>query len=211
MIMKHINKILSGFISFLFHPVFVTLYVMAFLIYLHPSAFAGFSPEERRRVLVVVGLNAVFYPILTVLLLKALGFIGSVQLHEQKDRIIPLIASGIFYFWTFTVFREQQGYPELIRVFFLGIFLASSLALLLNIFLKVSLHAIGMGGWVGFFLLIAREGSMLMTWPLALVLLITGLVLSVRLFVSAHRPVEILFGFLAGALTQGVAYFFFIA
>jgi uncharacterized transporter YbjL len=68
-----------------------------------------------------------------------------------------------------------------------------------------------MGGWVGFFLLIAREGSMLMTWPLALVLLITGLVLSVRLFVSAHRPVEILFGFLAGALTQGVAYFFFIA
>ena len=98
--MNPINKILSGIISFLFHPVFVTLYIIAFLLYLHPSAFAGFSPEARRWVLIVVGLNAVFYPILTVLLLKALGFIGSIQLHEQKDRIIPLIASGIFYFWT---------------------------------------------------------------------------------------------------------------
>lgn len=205
------NKILSGLVSFLFHPVFVTLYVVAFLAYLHPSAFAGFSPAERSRVLMVTGLNAVFFPILTVLLLKALGFIGSVQLKEQKDRIIPLIASGIFYFWTFTVFREQQGYPDLIRIFFLGIFLASSLGLILNIFLKVSLHAMGMGGWLGFFLLIAREGSMLMTWPLSIVLLISGLVLSVRLFVAAHSPAEIISGLVAGLITQWTAAFFLLA
>jgi hypothetical protein len=182
--------------------------VVWFLLTLHPFAFSGFSAESRGSVFLIVLLNAVFFPMLTVVLLWALGFAQSIQLKEQKERIIPFIASGIFFFWTYSVFREQQGYPDLIRIFFLGIFLASSLGLILNIYMKVSLHALGMGGWTGFFLLIALQGSMLMTWPLAIVLLISGLVLSVRMYLSAHSPVEIIYGFLGGLITQWMAWFF---
>lgn len=118
-------SIFSGFFSYLFHPVFIPVYASSFLIYIHPSAFAGFSEQEKKQTVLII-LNLAFFPLISVLLLRAVGFIDSVYLRSQKDRIIPYIASGIFYFWTYTVFRQQPQYPLLLTSFVLGIFLASS-------------------------------------------------------------------------------------
>jgi hypothetical protein len=135
------------------------------------------------------------------------GFIDSIFLKNQKDRIIPYIAVGIFFFWTYTVFKQQPIYPAILPAFILGIFLASSAALIANIYLKISMHAIGMGGWMGVFLVIANSNTMLMSWPLAAVLLLTGLVCTARLIVSDHTPREIYLGLLVGMLCQFVGAF----
>ena len=195
-------RIFSGFFSYLFHPVFIPVYVTFFLLYIHPSAFSGFSEMEKRQTVLIVLLNLVFFPLVSVLLLKAVGFIDSLFLRTQKDRIIPYIASGIFFFWAYTVFKEQPQYPLFLTAYVLGIFLASSVALLANIYFKVSMHAIGMGGWLGSFLLLFYTNSMLMSWPLAAVLLITGLVCSARLLVNSHEPKDIYSGLFIGIITQ---------
>ncbi len=91
--------------------------------------------------------------------------------------------------------------------FILGIFLASSAALLANIYFKVSMHAIGMGGWLGLFWVIAKEDTMLMTWPLALVILITGIVCTSRLLVSDHTQKDVYTGLAIGFLCQLTAAF----
>ena len=121
------------------------------------------------------------------------------------DRIIPYIASGIFFFWAYTVFKQQTQYPLLLTAYIFGIFLASSLALIANIYFKISMHAISMGGLIGFFLVIAISDSMLMTWPLALALLITGFVCTSRLLLRSHEQKDIYLGLLAGAITQFAA------
>jgi len=194
-------------LSYLFHPIFIPLYVMLFLLFLHPSYFAGFSEGMKWRSVFILVQNAIFYPLFCILLLKGVGFIDSIFLKNQKDRIIPYIAVGIFFFWTYTVFKEQPIYPSVLPAFILGIFLASSAALIANIYFKISMHAIGMGGWVGIFLIIANTGSMLMSWPLAAVLLLTGLVCTARLIVSDHTPKEIYVGLLVGILSQFVGAF----
>jgi hypothetical protein len=194
-------------ISYLFHPIFIPLYVLLFLLFLHPSYFAGFSLGMKWRSVFILVQNAVFYPLFCILLLKGVGFIDSIFLKNQKDRIIPYIAVGIFFFWTYTVFKQQPIYPAILPAFILGIFLASSAALIANIYLKISMHAIGMGGWVGVFLVIANSNTMLMSWPLAAVLLLTGLVCTARLIVSDHTPREIYLGLLVGMLSQFVGAF----
>jgi hypothetical protein len=199
------EKIFANVISLILHPVFVPLYITWFIVYVHPAAFTGFSMQDKTRVIMIVALNAVFFPLFSVFLLRALGFIKSIKLHDQKDRIIPFIASGIFFFWTYIIFKEQARFPDLIRILFLGIFLASSLGLIINIYMKPSLHAIGMGGWTGFFLVILAQNDMLMTWPLAIAILLTGAVCSARLMVSDHRPSEILAGLLTGLICQVIA------
>jgi nitrate reductase NapE component len=198
-------RIFGNFFSYLFHPVFVPLYIIFFLLYIHPSAFSGFSEQEKKQTVLIILLNLVLFPLITVLLLKAVGFIDSLYLRTQKDRIIPYIASGIFFFWGYTVFKEQPQYPPVLTAFILGIFLASSAALLANIYFKVSMHAIGMGGWLGFFLLLFYRNSMLMTWPLCLALLITGLVCSSRLLLRSHEQKDIYGGLLIGMVTQWIA------
>ena len=178
------------------------------LIYLHPTYFAGFSSEEKTKTMVICTINLVAFPLLAVLLLKGLGFIQSIFLHTQKDRIIPYIACGIFFFWAYIVFKNQDLYPKMLSVFVLGIFFASSAALIANIYTKVSMHSIGMGGWLGLCLLLWYNNSMFMGWPLAIVVLLTGIVCTARLFLHAHSSFQVYLGLAIGLLSQVAAHIF---
>jgi nitrate reductase NapE component len=196
------ERIFFKIISYLFHPLFVPLYVAAFLLYMHPGAFTGFSPAQKKQVFLIIAINIVAFPLLSVFLLRAVGFIRSVFMYTQKDRIIPYMACGIFFFWAFTVFRQQPHYPALLTSFLFGIFLASSAGLIANIYYKISIHAIGMGGLVGIMIVIFNQGSMHMTWPLSVAILLSGLVCTARLIVSDHSQKDIYTGLLAGFICQ---------
>lgn len=198
-------KILAHLFSYLFHPIFIPLYSVAFLVFIHPSYFSGFSMAAKKQTLLIVFINAVAFPILAVVLLKAVGFIQSIFLKTQKDRIIPYMACGIFFFWAYLVFKNQTNYPLILSSFLLGVFLASSAALLANIYFKISMHATGVGGLLGIFLLIMKSNTMLMTWPLCIAIAITGLVCTARLLISDHSTKEIYIGLIAGLLSQFVA------
>ncbi|RYD77230.1 MAG: hypothetical protein EOP53_13325 [Sphingobacteriales bacterium] len=198
-------KLIASVLSYIFHPIFLPLYAVWFIAYVHPSFLSGFSDGMRLRTVLITAQNAVFYPLFSVLLLKGVGFISSIFLRTQKDRIIPYMACGIFFFWTFIVFKEQGLFPKILPSFMLGVFLASSAALLANIYFKISMHAIGVGGVVGLFIIIAGTNTMLMTWPLGIALLVAGLVCSARLLITDHTPKDIYSGLAAGLLAQFVA------
>jgi hypothetical protein len=198
--------VLTGkLLSYVLHPLFIPLYITAFLVYIHPAAFTGFSLMQKKQVLLIIALNVVAFPLISVLLLKAVGFIKSVYMPTQKDRIIPYMACGIFFFWAFTVFRQQAHYPLLLTSFLFGIFLASSAGLMANIYYKISMHAIGAGGLIGFMLVVSNTNSMHMSWPLSISILLAGLVCTARLIVSNHSQKDIYTGLIAGFLCQCAA------
>lgn len=203
-------RMVATVLSYLFHPLFIPIYVVAFLLYLQPLVFAGFSMAEKKQTLLIIILNLVFFPLITVLLLKALGFIDSLYLRSQKDRIIPYIATGIFYFWAYTVFKQQPHYPLLLTSFVLGAFLAASAALIVNIYFKVSMHALGLGGWLGLFLIMTGSNSLLVIWPLAMLVLISGLVLTSRMILGSHGPKDIYAGLFGGIASQYIAHWFLL-
>ncbi len=198
-----IVRFFAHFFSVVFHPLFIPFYVVAFLVYYHPSYFSGFSYDTKLKLLLTTALNTIFFPAFAILLMKGLGFIKSVFLHTQQDRIGPYLSSMIFYFWAARIFFKFE--PQLTPVlasFMTGVFLTTAVALIANIYYKISMHAIGCGGLLGIFLIIMNSNSMLMTWPLCLTLLITGVVCSSRLLISDHTQKEIYFGLLVGLLCQ---------
>lgn len=197
-------KAFAHLFSYIFHPLFVPIYVYCFLAYIHPNYFSGFSDALKNRVLLSLIINAVMFPAIVVLLLKALGFIDSLFLRTQKDRIIPYIASMTFFFWTQYMLREQNFVPRILVAFMFGVFISSAAALIANIYYKISMHAIGMGGVIGLFIVIMRQNSMLMTGPLSGAFLIAGLVCTSRLIISDHSQKEIYTGLLVGVICQFV-------
>jgi hypothetical protein len=204
-------RIFAHLFSYIFHPLFVPLYVTLFLMNVHPSYFTGADQQTKFWLPISVVQLSIGYPLLTIFLLKGLGFIDSVFLRTQKDRIIPYIAAGIFYFWLYQVCRN---YPDtlhpIVPSFMMGVFLAASAALIANIYYKISMHAIGMGGWLGIFLIIMRSNTMWMAWPLSAVLLITGIVCTSRLIVSDHSLKDIYAGLLVGLVSQFAAAMVFL-
>jgi hypothetical protein len=199
-------RVFAYIFSVLFHPLFIPFYVVAFLVYYHPSYFSGFSYYTKLKLLLTTALNTVFFPAFAILVMKGLGFVKSVFLRTQQDRIGPYLSSMIFYFWAARVFFKFQ--PELtpvLAVFMTGVFLTTAVALIANIFYKISMHAIGCGGMIGIFIIIMNSNTMLMTWPLSIALLITGIVCTSRLVVSDHTEKEIYMGLVVGLVCQFAA------
>jgi len=196
-------RFFAHFFSYVFHPLFIPFYVIWFLVIFHPSYFSGFTSFLKIRILLITALNTVFFPAFAILLMKGLGFIKSVFLHTQQDRIGPYLSSMIFYFWAARIFFkfEPQLNPVLAS-FMTGVFLTTVAGLLSNIYFKISMHAMGCGGMIGILLVIMNSNSMLMTWPLCIAFLITGIICTSRMVVSNHTPKEIYLGLLVGLLCQ---------
>ena len=201
-IVHPVLKHTANFFSYLFHPIFIPIYAIAFLVFIHPSYFTGFSEQRKIMTVVISTVNLVLFPLLSVALLRAVGFIDSIFLRTRKDRIIPYMACGIFFFWAYTVFNKQSMYPPILSSFVLGVFLASSAALIANIYFKISMHAIGVGGLIGLSVVIFNSNTMLMTWPLAASLLIAGIVCTARFLVSNHTQKDIYIGLALGLAAQ---------
>jgi len=200
-------KFLAKLISYIFHPCFVPVYVVLFLVYEHPNMFVGFSSKNKILVVAQAFMMFSFFPIVTTLLLKALKFIDSIHLHTQKDRIIPLIASMTWYFWIWHVWRNLPDYPKELVAMALGIFAASIIAMLANIKFKISLHAIGVGTMVTFLVTIALQQSLHFAVYLSVAFIIAGLVCTARLLTGNHNTFEVYSGFLAGVGAQLIANF----
>ena len=202
-------RITAYLFSYIFHPLFIPVIATWYLAFIHPGYFIGIPPREKLFIVIRVAYNTIFFPAFTVLLLKGLGFINSIFLKTQRERIIPYVASNIFYFWMYLVFRNQPDIPPILTGFIFGIFLSSSVALLANIYFKISMHALGLGALSGLMLLIIFTGvSNGIFLPAMLVFLITGLVSTSRLIVSDHTPFDIYAGIFFGFICQVIAALF---
>ena len=204
-------KFFAHFFSYIFHPLFIPVYVTYFIAFVHPGYFSGYNAQQKIWIIIRVAYTMVFFPFITVLLLKAIGFSKSIFLKTQQERIIPYVACEIFFFWAYLVFRNQPEIPKILTAFTFGVFLSSSAALLANIRMKISMHAIGMGGLLGVFLVIMTQNNMLMTVPLLVALLLAGLVCTSRMIVSDHTQKEIYAGLLVGLACQLVAAIFILS
>jgi hypothetical protein len=82
----------------------------------------------------------------------------------------------------------------------MAIFLASSIGLMANIYMKISMHAIAMGVMVSFMMLLALSGSASFGTYISVAVFIAGLVCTARLMISDHSSKEIYVGLLAGII-----------
>ena len=201
-------RVLAHIISYLFHPLFITAYVMAFLIFWHPYAFTGFTPRDKDFRFANIVLCNTALPLIAVFLMWRLQLIGSMRLRTQKDRIIPYIVAMTFYFWSAYVFNNLPDIPSLAIHFLWGAFLAICGGWLANIFFKVSMHAMAMGGALMFFILFGFHDAFASGLYISVALVLTGLVCTSRLLLAEHSAFEVWAGVFVGLLSQYIAWQF---
>jgi hypothetical protein len=189
-------------ISFIFHPIFVPVYITLFVLYVHPMLFAGYTDLMKVRMVAMIVVNLSLLPAATVFLCWRLKFIDSMVMNTQKERIIPLAAAMIFYFWCWYVLKSNTGVPDEFRNFLLGCFITIISGWMANIAFKVSLHGLAAGGLIGFLFLLTfyTEGGSAQYFALAVI--IAGAVCTSRLLLGTHRAGEVYAGFFIGLTCQ---------
>jgi len=199
-------KIFFKFISLILHPLLLPTYGTLLYLWANPSMeTSGLWP----RAIASIFFNSFVMPAVAIAMMKALGFIKTFEMHDKQERIIPFIATMIFYIWTFMAVKVHLGLPYVMTVFILGTLVSVMLSFFINLFFKLSIHMVGMGG------LLTATMLMMMTSerPLFLVLLgivvLNGLVATARLYLKAHTPKELYVGFMIGILGQMAGLFIY--
>ncbi|HMO31396.1 MAG TPA: hypothetical protein PKE63_08380 [Lacibacter sp.] len=199
------TRMLGVLFSWLLHPLLLIVWITLYLLYGNRTVFLGIAPDDRLLVFLRIFSTSVFLPLVTVFLLKGLGFVQSIQLRTQKERIVPIVACITFFFWSFYV-SKQLNDPLPLKAFLLGLFITASVSLLQNNYMKISLHTLGAGGLIALFLLLLFTNQLDSGWSLVLALAAGGLIGTSRLLTGSHRAVEIYAGYITGFVVQLIAW-----
>ena len=175
---------------------------------IQPAAFAGMTPHTLLFRFISLTSTTIFFPLLTVALLKALGFLESIHMRVSKDRVIPLIATMTFYFWAQQVFHHLQDTPQIINILLLGSFWAVVLLFMASIFFKVSMHTTAAGGAIGIMAVLLFLSPFNMLSAFFATIIIGGIVGTARLILREHTSFEIWVGYLIGLLSQLAAWWY---
>ena len=200
-------KLLAHLVSYVLHPLFIPTYFFLYLMQVVPFEFASITDWQLKLKLFSVFWLTAFFPAFAVFLLWRLKFSDSIFLKTQKDRIIPYVIVMFFYWWMYYLSRNFSDQPIVLKYFYFGVFIASALGLIVNNFIKVSLHGMGIGGLLTAVIFVGIKYPINnIIWDIA-ILLIAGIVISARMMVSDHTNKELTIGLGIGIITQTLAYF----
>jgi membrane-associated phospholipid phosphatase len=206
------NQPLARFFSTIFHPVFMPLYTLLTILYAFPFRYE-YVPDKiwNVTIFILLGMTMVA-PTIIILIMKKLEIVSDYDISQQKQRIFPYLIFFFFYLLTFLQFKPSDissndfMKDSLLAAIFLGATISLTLSFFLNNFLKVSVHTMAVANLFTFICLISRNTQKSLFILLILSLIVVGLTGSARIFLRAHTPREVYYGFLCGILGQLVAF-----
>ncbi|MEY3208839.1 MAG: hypothetical protein RL064_870 [Bacteroidota bacterium] len=194
-------------ISYVFHPLFIPTYFLLYLLQVIPYEFVGITDWKLNLKIFSVFWWTAFLPAFAVFLMWRLKLSTSIFLKTQRERIIPYVIVMFFYWWMYYLSRNFTDQPIALKFFFFGVFISSSIGLIVNNYMKVSLHAMAISALLMAVLLTNIYYPIGDIFWVLLTILLTGFVISARMVVSDHTKNELIVGFIIGIVTQLMAYF----
>jgi len=165
------------------------------LLLVGPEIFSPYSFEQMKLLIALIFVTTFVIPLLSMSTLKLTGTISSFMLEKRKERLLPFFFTVFFYGITVYMFTFRIGRLDNITLILGTITTIILVVALLTIKIKVSAHSAGMGGVIGFLWAIKMTyPDMGLLWPLLVTILISGGVMTARMYLNAHRPVEIYMG-----------------
>jgi len=193
---------LAGFISVLFHPLWMPLLLFGVLVWTDPMVAYLMPRSMVWFVFPLLAINALA-PAFSIWLMARGGYVSSVRLENRTERYWPISLVIMYYIMTYGLIRlTAPSVPWLLFSFILALIGNLVAALILSFFTKISLHMLAFGGCVGVVLALQSQHGLGPVMLPVVMLLLAGLTAWARLRLGAHRSGEVYLGFLVGALVS---------
>ncbi len=209
-------RFLSEFVSYILHPIFLPFYAVVLFVWCNPYLWGlpHFSDPISNLQLAfinpisgIVLINSVFFPLVTIFLMRQLEFIDSYKVEDRRQRVLVFMTTSFFFIWTFMMLRNN--YSELMSDILLGATISLFAAFIINnLFEKISLHAMGMGGLLAIVITALNITHYDLTYLFLAVIFCSGLVGTARLILKAHQTREIYTGYMLGFVCQAFAFIY---
>lgn len=186
---------LSKVLSIIFHPVLIPTLGLVLLLN-SGFYFAMLSWEAKRFVLLVVFFTTCILPMLSVAIM-ALNSKFDISMPQSRDRILPLLASSMFYYLGFFLLSKVRAFHEL-KLFMVASVLVIIALLVISFRYKISNHMAAIGGLAGTLFALSFRSGVNPVYSIMLVVLVSGLVGTARLILGKHNLGQIIAGYALG-------------
>ena len=194
---------LAQVISILGHPIFMPLYAFGLLIYTNPYINMMVSTGSRYFIITILVVFTITLPVITALLFKLFGLIDSVFMKTTKERMWPFIITLIWYYMGYQLFNKIQ-IPQSLNLLMIGTISVISVAIIITIRWKISIHMLGIGGVIGAIIGISQRFQFDHSLLLIVLFLFAGLIGYSRLKTKSHNFQQIYIGFIIGLVIEWI-------
>jgi hypothetical protein len=188
--------------SYIFHPLFLPLLGLYILFELPVYSFGlVIVPEIKHFMYLMFALLTIVAPGISVLILYFNKAISSLNMPIRKERFVPLFLLLVYYIIQYSFIRFK--FPVLFQVSFImpylfGMILIVVVALILNNYIKISLHTIGFFGIIGAVTAYMQTEIFYNFTFLVGLIIFGGIIASSRIYLKAHNLVEVIYAMVFG-------------
>ncbi|OEK05441.1 phosphatase PAP2 family protein [Roseivirga misakiensis] len=171
-----------------------------YTILFHLGNSTNLADSSKRTVISLIFVTTCLVPVLTVVMFRLTKVIKDLHMTNRKDRYLPFVFISLFYIVVSFMIRGQAWMTPAMNVAFLAITAVVVVTNGITFKWKISAHAAGVAGWLGFIIAFKStfQATNTLFWPLLAAVTLTGLVSWARLYLHAHKPSEIVGGCLLG-------------
>ena len=192
-------KVFSNIISYILHPLFIPIGGTVAYFLITPK----FTPIEVQSASILpIFILTVIIPIVTFFILKNLSVVNSIFLETISERKYPLyIHISIVLLILYKVI--PNNYISELYFYFTGL-LGAAMACLLMLFfnIKTSLHVVGISGLLMYLINLSIHFEINLIIAISIFIILTGSVITARLYLQAHTKIELITGLFIGLLSQ---------
>jgi membrane-associated phospholipid phosphatase len=212
-------KVIAQLISWCFLPIFMPFYGLLIALYV-PSVQVHFFDQDSLYTLVDELKSAIIYmffvlavmaPAVSFLLLHRFGVISTLDMENRKERLIPMLLLLIYGILLYTLLLVKSGnlLPKYVYALPFSGICVTTCFIFINRIIKVSSHAGGAGIMCGFLMAYLCAQQSYIFWIVPIMVLLSGLIMSSRLYLNKHVPKEVYTGWIvAFVLTLSICYFY---
>ncbi|MCU0430831.1 MAG: hypothetical protein MUF42_12780 [Cytophagaceae bacterium] len=206
------HKSLAWIITVLFHPLLLLSYLFTLVVFFNPLQLSSIPENSHLRFLVLVFLTTFGMPFLLVALFLLLFRRGVtfriLMLERSKDRVMPLLIVAIFYSMLVYLIGQRNQFNQWVYMVFIITTILILLTAFISTYWKISAHAVGYAGMLSMLMVIhAQSPHSMLFYPILLLILLGGMLLSARLYLRAHTPWQVYSGMALGFSLGTTLYF----
>lgn len=180
------------------HPFVIPIYVMAILLFTD-TVHSYFPLRIKFYLMWSVALYTLVLPGLTLALLRRLRRIRRIRLTKRQFIVIALLVGAVCYMLCSMTMMRASSLVLFRKMAMAGV-LCELFCLATVPFSRISLHLTAMGVVVALFTILNILGEMSLFWALLVVILLSGVLASARLYMGRNRSLQLLAGFVGGFL-----------
>ena len=205
--------IFFGF-SLIFHPIIIPLYSLSLYFTIENYNNQILKNNIEISILyfhLLIFVICILFPMASIYIMIRSKIITDFNISKRKERFPVLIVVLIYYSLAYIVFKDLN--ENLVQIIdnFLSLLFGGLILLILSLIIslkwKISLHSVGVSGMAAGFIALSTTMGFVKNYDQlilinGLLLIIMGIVSSSRLFLKAHKPLEVYAGLILGFIVE---------